>query len=475
MNLTLKEYISKIESWELKVENVVDHYLQKSKTSNLNAYLRFHEDYIQKNLENFKNRKLKAAPIAIKDIILTKDHVTSCASKMLETYVPPYNATCFEKLEQSGGLMIWKANMDEFAMGWSWENSAFWPTINPWWTNRVSGWSSSWSASAVAWDLCIAALGTDTWWSIRQPASLCWIVWIKPTYGRVSRFWVQAMASSLDQVWVLTKTVEDSKILLESISWYDSNDATSAHIDDYKKWDEALTLSDLKSFKVAVPKQYFEEWIDPKVKETVWNSIELAKSLWAQVDMIDMPILKYALAVYYIVVPAEVSTNLSRFDWVRFGYQEDTFNYDSIYEYYANIRSKGFGDEAKRRIMMGTYVLSAWYYDAYYLKAQKVRKKLKMEFDKVFGTYDLIIWPVSPTVAWNIWEITDDPLKNYLADIYTITVNLAGLPWMSLPVWLAEDKGENLPVWLHVIANHWAEDKIFGFANVLEKNIKFRK
>lgn len=474
MNLTLKQYLNKIENWELKIENVVESYLNKAKQENpnLNAYLRFHEDYIEKNINDFKNRPLKAAPIAIKDIILTKWYVSSCASKMLEDYVPPYSATCFQNLENAWWLMIGKANMDEFAMGWSGEKSAFGPTKNPHGTNRISGWSSSGSAAAVAADLCIAALWTDTWWSIRQPASLCWVVWIKPTYGRVSRFGVQAMASSLDQVWVFAKTVEDSKIMLQSISWHDDNDATSIKIDDYKKWDESLETKDLKNFKIAVPKQYFEEWIDENVKKVILESIEKAKSLWAQVDWIDMPILKYALAVYYIVVPAEVSTNLSRFDGIRFGYQEDTFDYDKIYDYYANIRAKGFGDEAKRRIMIWTYVLSAWYYDAYYVRAQKVRKKIKMEFDRVFADYDLIIWPVSPTVAWKIWQIIDDPIKDYLADIYTISVNLAWLPGMSLPVGFAEDQGENMPVWLHIVANQWNEDKIFAFANVMEKNLK---
>lgn len=474
MNLTLKEYLNKIQNWELKAEEVVNSYLNKAKqlNPNLNAYLRFHDDYIEKNISEFKNRPLKAAPIAIKDIILTKGYVSSCASKMLEDYVPPYSATCFQNLENAWWLMIGKANMDEFAMGWSWEKSAFGPTKNPHGTNRVSGWSSSGSASAVAADLCIAALWTDTWWSIRQPASLCWVVWIKPTYGRVSRFGVQAMASSLDQVWVFTKTVEDSKILLQSISGHDDNDATSIKIDDYKKWDEALEVKDLKNFKIAVPKQYFEEGIDENVKKVILESIEKAKSLGAQVDWIDMPILKYALAVYYIVVPAEVSTNLSRFDGIRFGYQEDTFDYDKIYEYYASIRAKGFGDEAKRRIMIWTYVLSAWYYDAYYVRAQKVRKKIKMEFDRVFADYDLIVWPVSPTVAWKIWQIIDDPIKDYLADIYTISVNLAWLPGMSLPVGFAEDQWENMPVWLHIVSNQWNEDKIFAFANVMEKNLK---
>lgn len=475
MNLTLSEYIKGVEQGKYNPEEVVFNYLEKAKKINkeLNAFIRFHEDYVNKNLKEFSNRKLKAAPIWIKDIILTKDYITSCASKMLEDYIPPYSATCFENLEKDWWLMIGKTNMDEFAMWSSTETSYFWPTKNPHWKDRVPGGSSGWSAAAVAADMCIAALGTDTWWSIRQPASLCWVVGVKPTYGTVSRYWVQAMASSLDQVWVFTKTVEDAIILLDSIAWYDDKDATSVKRDDIKKWYDSLNLENLKWFKIAIPKQFFEDWLDENVKEVILNSIEILKSLWANVEWIDFPLLKYALAVYYIVMPAEVSTNLARFDWIRFGYQEDTFDYDNIYDYYASIRSKAFGEEVKRRIMIWTYVLSAGYYDAYYLRAQKVRKKLKTEFEKIFNDYDVIVWPVSPSVAWKLWEKTDDPLKMYLSDIYTIPVNLAGLPAMSLPVWFAQDLDEKLPVGLHIIAGQFKEYKMFAVASVLENNLKF--
>ena len=471
MKLTLKEYINKVETGELKPEEVVNHYLEKAKELNNKyfAFIRFHEDYISENLDKFKDRPLKAAPIGIKDIILTKWYITSCASKMLEDYIPPYSATCFKNLEEKGWLMIWKTNMDEFAMWSSTETSYFWNTINPWWTNRIPWWSSGGSAAAVAADMCIAALGTDTGWSIRQPASLCGVVGVKPTYGTVSRYGVQAMASSLDQVWVFTKNVEDAVILLDAISWYDENDATSVKRDDFKTWFDALNISDLKWFKIAVIKQFFEEGLDENVKEVILNAIEKLKSLWAEVEWIDFPIIKYALPVYYIVMPAEVSTNLARFDGIRFGYQEDTFDYDSIYEYYSKIRSKAFGDEVKRRIMLWTYVLSAWYYDAYYLRAQKVRRLIKEGFDKIFADYDVVVGPVSPSVAWKIGEKTDDPLKMYLSDIYTIPVNLAGLPGMSLPVGFAEDRGEKLPVGLHIIAGQFQEAKMFAVANALEK------
>ncbi len=477
MNLTLKEYIRKVQVWELIPENVLDHYFKKAKERNLDlfSFVRFHEDYANKNIHDFKSRPLKAAPIWIKDIILTQWYISSCASRMLEDFVSPYSATCFKNLENAGGLMMGKTNMDEFAMGSATVNSYFGKTRNPYGKDRVPGWTSGGSAAAVAADMCIAALGTDTWWSIRQPSSLCGVVWLKPTYGRVSRFGVQAMTSSLDQVWPITKTVEDNLILLKAIAWFDSNDATSSKIDDYKLMDDAMQIQSLKNFKIALPKQYFDEWLDPKVKEVILNAVEEAKKLGAQVDWIDFPLLKYALATYYIISPAEVSTNLARFDGIRFGYQENTFDYDSIYEYYAKVRAEWFGPEAKRRIVIWTYVLSAGYYDAYYVRAQKVRKKLKMEFNKIFGDYDLILWPVSPTVAWGLDDKNDNPLSEYLADIYTITINLMGLPAMSLPVGFAEDKWEDMPVWLHIIANQRDEYKIYGFANLMEKTLKIWK
>ena len=473
MNLTLKEYIAKVENWHLVPEEVVNNYLEKATKLNKDifAFVRFHKDYIEKNINNLKNKKLKAAPIGIKDNILTKWYTTSCSSKMLEDYIPPYSATCFENLEKAGWLMIWKTNMDEFAMWSSTETSYFGKTKNPHDLERIPWWSSGWSAAAVAADMCIAALGTDTWGSIRQPASLCGVVGMKPTYGRVSRYWVQAMASSLDQVWTLTKTVEDSVILLDAISWYDPKDATSIKKDDKNSWYEALNIENLKWFKIAIIKQFFWEWLEKNVKEKVLEAIEQLEKLWAEIQWIDMPLINYALPIYYIVMPAEVSTNLARFDGIKFGYQEDTFDYDTIYEYYAWVRAKGFGDEVKRRIILGSYVLSAWYYDAYYLKAQKVRKKLKNEFDKIFNDFDAIVWPVSPSVAWKLWEKTDDPLKMYLSDIYTIPVNLAGLPAMSLPIWTVEEEWKQLPVGLHILAQQRNEDKIFAIGNVLKRNL----
>ncbi|MEF2175063.1 MAG: Asp-tRNA(Asn)/Glu-tRNA(Gln) amidotransferase subunit GatA [Candidatus Absconditabacteria bacterium] len=475
MSLNLKSYIQGVKDGTIDVHQTLDSYLAKAKELNSknNAFVRFHDDYAKNNIQNFKDLPLKGAPIGIKDIILTKGEISSCGSKMLENYVAPYSATCFQNLEKNGGLMIGKTNMDEFAMGGSNITSYFGPVKNPYGTNRVPGGSSGGAAASVAADMCIASLGTDTGGSIRQPASFCGVVGMKPTYGRVSRFGVQAMASSLDQVGPITKTVEDNIILLDAIAGHDSNDATSVKRNDSKSWYDALLTKDLKGLKIAVPKQYFEQGLDKNVKSTILESIETIKSLGAQVDEIDFPLLQYALAVYYIVMPAEASTNLSRMDGIRFGHQLDSFDFDTIYDYYAKVRAEGFGAEVKRRIMVGTYVLSAGYYDAYYKKAQKIRNKLKMQFEGFFKDYDLIVGPTSPTVAWGLDDKADDPLANYLADIYTITANLVGIPAMSLPVGYAEDKGEKMPVGLHILGKHWGEDKIYSLASVLEKQIGF--
>lgn len=465
--MTIKEYLDKVKSW-IHPREIIASYLEKIKKSNLNAFVRLHEDYIEKNIDEFSKRPLAALPIWIKDNILTKWYITSCWSKMLEDYVPCYSATCFEKLENAWWLMIWKTNMDEFAMWSSNETSYFWKVLNPYWTNRVPWGSSWWSAAAVAADLCIAALWTDTWGSIRQPASLCWVVWIKPTYWRVSRYWVQAMASSLDQVWVLAKNVEDASLLLKIISWKDERDSTSV---DAKLWNDNI-LDNLKWFKIAIIKEFFNEWLADNVKQKIFEIIELIKTLGWEIHYIDFPEINYSLAVYYIIMPAEVSTNLARFDGIRYWYSLDTFDYDSIYEYYSKVRSEWFWDEVKRRILLWCYVLSAWYYESYYLQALKVKRLIKNKFDKIFSDYDVIIWPVSPTVAWKIWEKVNDPLKMYLSDIYTIPVNLAWLPAMSLPIGFVEDEWEKMPVGLHIIAWQFMEEKIFSFARVLESKIQ---
>ncbi len=467
MELTLQDYIKWVKDWKLKAREVFDWYLQKAKEQNwqLNAFVRFHEDYIDKNFDNLSELDLKWAAIWIKDNFLTNGYISSCGSKMLENFVSPYSSTCFENLEKAGGCILGKTNMDEFAMWSSTENSYFWPTKNPYWQQRIPWWSSGGSAVAVASDLCIAALGTDTGGSIRQPASMCGVVGFKPTYWRISRYWIQAMASSLDQAWTFTKDVEDCVLLNKYLCWKDTKDATSVEKDDYHTWDEALQVDNLKWFKIAVANEFFQEWLDVDVKNIILEKIEQLKSKWATVDYVDFPFFNYALSVYYIVMPAELSTNLSRFDWIRFGLQKNTFDFDDIYQYYSDIRNSWFWDESKRRIILGTYVLSAGYYDAYYLRAQKVRNLIKKEYDKIFGEYDAMVWPVSPSAAWKLWEKVDDPLKMYLSDVYTMPVNLAGLPAISVPAWQIQQWKESLPVWFHIVSWQWQEDKIFAIAN----------
>lgn len=467
-NLSLKDYISEVDKKNIEPEEVIKSYFQKAveKNKDIFSFVRFHEDYFSTKINDFKFLPLRWAPIAIKDNIFTKWLCSSCGSRMLENYIAPYSATCFENLQKNWGLMIWKTNMDEFAMWSSTENSYFWITKNPNWKDRIPWGSSGWSAAAVASDSCIAALWTDTGWSIRQPASLCGVVWFKPTYWAVSRYWVQAMWSSLDQVGTLTKTVDDAMLLFDAISWWDSKDATSVDIKKYMKEDSK------ENFSLAIPNQFLSEWLDQNVKEVILSNIEKIKEYWYEIDWIDVPSLDYALSIYYILMPAEVSTNLARFDGVRYWFQENTFDCDSIQEYYSYIRDKGFQSEVKRRMMIWTYVLSAGYYDAYYLRAQKARKKLKSELDKIFEKYDAIIWPVSPSAAWKIWEKTDDPLKMYLSDIYTIPANLAGLPAISLPSGYVDEKWEKLPVGLHLMTWQMQETKLFSLSKSLENILK---
>jgi len=477
MDLTLKAYIEGVQSWKLKVENVVNEYLEKAKKLNekYNAFTRFHEDYVQKNLTAFKDLPLHGAPIGVKDIILTKWYISSCGSKMLENYVSPYSATCFVNLEKHWWLMLGKTNMDEFAMGSSTETSYFGITKNIYGTDRVPGGSSWWSAAAVAADMCIAALGTDTWGSIRQPAALCGIVGLKPTYGMVSRYGVQSMASSLDQVGVLTKTVEDAEILLNAIRGFDERDSNSD-----KRADDDFWIFDVKKFKIAVPKEVITEGLNANVKARFLETVEKLRDQGIQIDEVSLPILSYALPIYYTLCPAEVSTNLARFDGIKFGLQGDTMGDDpaagdgasSIVKYYEKIRSEGFGDEVKRRILLGTFVLSSANYEWYYLRAQKAREQLIVDMDNIFSAYDIILTPTSPEAAWKIWAKSEDPLKMYLADFYTIPANIAWIPAMSVPMGTVEDDGEQMPVGIQLMVNRWNEGKIFTLGKVIESLYK---
>jgi len=461
--MNLKEYIDWVNSWVINAENISSEYFQKAKDSiekKENIYLRIN------NSDSTNNEwSLKWAPIAIKDNIMQQWEISTCWSKMLQDYVAPYTATCIQNLQKKGWIVIWKTNMDEFAMWSSNETSYYWPVLNPYWKNRIPWWSSGGSAVAVAKDLCIAALGTDTWWSVRQPAALCGVVWMKPTYGRISRYGVQSMASSLDQVWTMTKTVDDAEILLKAIMWFDENDSQS----DKKADIIEKSNKDIKDYKIALPKQCFWEWLDPRIREKVLSVVEKLKGLWIQIDEIDLPVLDSWIAVYYTLMPAELSTNLSRFDGIRFWLQWNTMEAKDIYNYFQKVRSEWFWEEAKRRILLWTFVLSSANYEWYYIKALKVREKMIQDLDSVFQKYDLILSPTTPEVARRIWEKVDDPMKMYLADMYTVPANLAGLPAISIPVWTVLDDWDEMPVWLHLMANKWKEDDLFVIGRQVEK------
>ncbi len=475
-NLSLIEIIEKIKSKETNKKIVWDYFMTRIEKydNKIKSY-----NFINKNWLSKNEWKLAWVPIAIKDIFCEKGIPTTSASKMLENFKPPYNATVIEKLNSEGMSSIWKVNMDEFAMGSTTATSVFNTTLNPWWTNRIPGGSSGWSAAAVAAWLAPAALWTDTGWSIRQPASVCGVVGFKPSYGRNSRYWVNAMASSLDTPWTLTKTVKDAGLLYEIMNWEDSKENTSItgkDIIDTKIWDR----KDFTWVKVWIPKQYFEEGLDTWVRQVIEKSIEDIKQAWAEIVEIDLPMTKYAIATYYILMPAEVSTNLSRLDWIRYGLNSDK-PYSSTDELFINNRWEGFWDETKRRIILGSYVLSAGYYDAYYTKAAKVRTLIIEDFKKAFEKCDVIVGPVSPSVAWELWEKSDDPLKMYLSDAYTIPASLAWLPGISVPAGFAESedwKNEVLPVWLHMISAQFEEQKLLELANTYEqltKHYKFPK
>lgn len=432
------------------------------------AIIRLCQDYADLHIEDFVNKPLAASPIIIKDNIFTAGYITSCGSAMLQDYVPAYNASCFSRLEDAGGLMIAKANMDEFAMWSSNESSYFGPVRNIYGIDRVPGWSSGGSAVAVAAGMCLAALWTDTGWSVRQPAALCNVVWVKPTYGRVSRYGVQAMASSLDQVWVITQDVDDAVILLDAISGYDTHDAQSdarADIkDDWKDWSY-----DASTLRVCVPREFMSDGLDPLIKQRLETCIAWLRAQWVVVDEVSVPLLSYVVPIYYTLMPAEVSTNLARFDGIRFGVQEAMKDIESLPDYYTHVRSTWFGEEVKRRILLWTYVLSSAHYEWLYLKAQQARDALCKDFATLFAQYDIILSPTSPEFAWKLWQKTNDPLAMYLADLYTISANLCGLPAISIPAWFGDVWDEKLPIGLHLMAGEWQEGKMFAMARVIEK------
>src|SRR5579863_10540871 len=401
-------------------------------------------------------------PLAIKDIFLTRGIRTTCASKILGNFVAPYDATVIAKLRAAGAVFVGKANMDEFAMGSSTENSAFGPTRNPHRLDRVAGGSSGGSAAAVAADQCLGALGTDTGGSIREPASFCGVVGIKPTYSRVSRYGVIAYASSLDQVGPFAKTVRDAAIILRDLAGADPCDSTCSAraVPDY----EAALTGDVKGLRVGVPKEYFVAGIEPEVEQAVRAALKSYQAMGARLVEISLPHTSYAVAAYYIVATAEASANLARYDGIRYGLRVDG---DNNIELYNRTRARGFGAEVKRRIMLGTFVLSAGYYDAYYLKGQKVRTLIRRDFERAFESCDLIATPVAPTTAFRLGEKTDDPLKMYLSDIFTISVNLAGLPGMSVPCG-ADDRG--MPIGLQIIGAPFGEETMLRAADAYENS-----
>jgi len=410
---------------------------------------------------------LHGVPISVKDIFIMKGTRTTCGSKILENFVSSYDAMVVEKLKHSGAIIVGKNNMDEFAMGSSTENSYFGPTRNPWDLERVPGGSSGGSAAATSASICFASVGTDTGGSIRQPAALCGIVGLKPTYGRVSRFGMVAFASSLDQGGPLTKTVEDAALMLNVIAGGDARDSTSVHIPvpDY-----AMQLDgEIKGIRVGVPKEYFIKGIDVEVEGAVKNAIRLIEDLGCPVEEISLPHTEYAVSTYYLIAPSEASSNLARYDGVRYGFRVPDSN--SLREMYHRTRAEGFGAEVKRRIMIGTYALSAGYYDAYYLKAQRVRTLIKRDFEEAFKKVDIIITPTSPEVAFKIGEKTDDPLKMYLSDIFTIPCNLAGLPGISIPCGFTSG---GLPIGLQFLGRPFDEETILRVAHAYELRTNWR-
>ena len=411
---------------------------------------------------------LAGVAVAIKDIIITKGLETTCGSKILKGFIPPYNATVINKLKEAGAIIIGKTNMDEFAMGSSTENSAFGPTCNPWDLKRVPGGSSGGSAAAVAADEAFIALGTDTGGSVRQPASFCGMVGLKPTYGRVSRYGLIAFASSLDQIGTITKDVTDCALTMKVICGHDHKDSTSANLEvpDYLK----SCQEGIEGLKIGVPKEYFIAGIDPEVKDAIDKTLKLFERLGAKIEEVSLPHTEYSLPTYYLIATAEASSNLARYDGVQYGYRVE--DYETLSSMYKRTRSEGFGNEVKRRIMLGTYALSSGYYDAYYLKAQKVRTLIKEDFDKAFSKHDILITPTSPTPAFKLKEKVADPLTMYLSDIYTIPINLAGIPAISLNCGYNKN---NLPLGLQIIGKPFDEETILRAAYNFEQNSEVEK
>lgn len=475
---TVHELMDKLQKKEITITDITKAYVDRinEKEKDVEAFVTTLTDKAIAKAQEVEKKakegelvsKFAGIPIGIKDNMCTKGERTTCSSKMLENFIAPYDATVIEKLNEEGIINLGKLNMDEFAMGAATEYSAFKKTKNPWNLNTVPGGSSGGSAAAVAADLVPWALGSDTGGSIRQPASFCGVVGLKPTYGLVSRYGLVAFASSLDQIGPITKDVKDAAMLLNLIAGHDERDTTSI---DRPSIDYTECLkNDVKGLKIGVPKEFFGEGINSEVKEKLQEAIEKYKELGAQIEECSLDIAQYSLAAYYIIGCAEASSNLGRFDGIRYGYR--TQNFENLKDIYKNSRSEGFGEEVKRRIILGTYVLSSGYYDAYYKKAQQVRTLVKQEFNKMFERYDVLLTPTSPTVAFEIGTRSNNPLEMYLADICTVSVNVAGLPGISVPCGV-DSKG--MPIGMQLIGDKFQEETILNAAYTYEQATNFRE
>jgi aspartyl-tRNA(Asn)/glutamyl-tRNA(Gln) amidotransferase subunit A len=474
--LTIRELKERLKKREISAKELTLEFFKRIEQvdKDIRSFITITKDDALKQAED-ADKKITAGedllllgiPLAIKDLICTRGVRTTCGSKILSSYIPPYDASVIKKLRESGAILLGKLNMDEFAMGSSTETSHFGVTRNPWNLEAIPGGSSGGSAAAVAADECAGSLGSDTGGSIRQPAAMCGIAGLKPTYGRVSRFGLVAFASSLDQIGTMTKDVADTALLMNVISGRDPLDSTSADVPvpDFTK----SLQNNIKGLKVGIPKEYFVEGMDGEVEKSVRDAVELFKNLGAEIKEISLPHTDYAVSAYYVIAPAEASSNLARYDGVKYGYR--TNNSKNLLGMYKKTREEGFGQEVKRRIMLGTYALSSGYYDAYYLKAQKVRTLIKRDFDEAFKICDVLVTPTAPTPAFKIGEKFDNPIQMYLSDIFTISINLAGVPAMSIPCGFSK----GLPIGLQIIGKHFDEETIIRAAYTFEQNTDYHK
>ncbi|MGM0610167.1 MAG: Asp-tRNA(Asn)/Glu-tRNA(Gln) amidotransferase subunit GatA [Thermodesulfobacteriota bacterium] len=472
---TMLDTADKIKKGEISASQATSACLKRIKDTepNIRAIISLDEQGALEAAENLdrmgpaRERPLHGVPFLLKDILTTKGLKTTCASRILENFVPFYDATVVRKLKKAGAVILGKTNLDEFAMGSSTENSAFGPTKNPWDSTRVPGGSSGGSAAAVSAGQCCASLGTDTGGSIRQPAAFCGVVGLKPTYGLVSRFGLIAYGSSLDQIGPITRSVSDAAAVLDVIAGHDSRDSTSVNRTRINYLDSIRDEKDISGLRIGIPREYWGEGLDDEVRRSCRQAIDALKETGAREVEISLPLTDYAIATYYILAMAEASSNLARFDGVRFGYRDkDALE---LKEMYARSRTKGFGEEVQRRIMLGTHALSSGYYDAYYRKAAQVRRLIKDNFEQAFTKCDVICAPVAPTTAFKLGENTSDPLQMYLTDIYTNSLNLTGFPGLSVPVGLGRDSG--MPVGMQIFSPGFTEDTLLRAGHILEKQL----